>query len=389
MSYERYPNQRRGRNQEAWMEQTSLHHEISRLNALLSEERAKWFQENHRSSQLWQELEETKAQLDKQKSLKEVFIKKEKEVRQELQRLQKYTDAETLSSAKIASQVQSSIKQKKKKTLQQDYEELKVAHVISQERFSAELQLEKEKTKALQQQLDEAKHLYEELSNKYEMDVVALRQQAAAFQQEAAENQSQVDAEKQLQNHLKETSAKEIQQLREISQEKESKLQKELEQLVSSYSHLKTKHEMDVFALKVMSEAFLHQLSKDMQVSVQNNKEHLEKINNLQAENKTLNETMTQEIFNLEMICSNTQKNFEAEVDRLTAELKDQIEINLQLSSELKDRQLDSPNPEKPLLETPDGELTSPEKKKSFWKRTRHFLGLKKPGSWKKTKNAS
>ncbi|XP_037833437.1 putative mediator of RNA polymerase II transcription subunit 26 [Kryptolebias marmoratus] len=381
MSYQRYPNQRRGRNQEAWMEQTSPHHEISRLNALLSDERAKWFQENHRSSQLWQELQETKAQLDKQKSLKEVFIKKEKEVRQELQRLQKYSDAETLSSTKIASQVQSSIKQRKKKSLQQDYEELKVAHVMSQERFSAELQQEKEKTKALQQQLDEAKRSYEELSNKYEKEVVALRQQAAAFQQQAAETQSQVDAEKQLQNHLKETSAQEIQKLREISQEKESKLQKELEQMATSYSHLKTKHEMDVSALKVMSEAFLQQLCKDMHVSVQNNKESLETINNLQAEN----ETMTQENFNLEMICS----NFEADVDRLTAELKDQIEINLQLSSELKDTQLDSPNPEKPLLETPDGELTSPEKKKSFWKRARHFLGLKKPGSWKKTKNAS
>ncbi|KAG8005263.1 hypothetical protein GBF38_011243 [Nibea albiflora] len=69
------------------------------------------------SCQLNQELEETKEQLKRQKSLKEMFINKEKETRRELERLKKYTDPETLSTAKIANQVRDTTKRKKKKTL--------------------------------------------------------------------------------------------------------------------------------------------------------------------------------------------------------------------------------------------------------------------------------
>lgn len=63
--------------------------------------------------------------------------------------LQKYSDAETLSTTKIATQVGNTIKRKEKKHLQKDYEELQVAHIISQEKITAELQADREKNKLL------------------------------------------------------------------------------------------------------------------------------------------------------------------------------------------------------------------------------------------------
>lgn len=136
------------------------------MNALLRDERAKWFHENHTAGQLWQGLEEMKAQMEKQKSPKALFIKKEKDVRQELQTVQKHCAADTLSSAKVASQLQSDLKHKKNKLLQQDDEELKVAHVISQEKISSELQPVKQKKETLQKQLDEAERRSDELNTK-------------------------------------------------------------------------------------------------------------------------------------------------------------------------------------------------------------------------------
>ncbi|KAG8003182.1 hypothetical protein GBF38_007565 [Nibea albiflora] len=69
------------------------------------------------SCQLNQELEETKEQLKRQKSLKEMFINKEKETRRELERLKKYTDPETLSTAKICQPGQRHHQEKEEETL--------------------------------------------------------------------------------------------------------------------------------------------------------------------------------------------------------------------------------------------------------------------------------
>lgn len=78
-----------------------------------------------------------------------MFINREKETKKELERLQNYSNAETLSTANIAIQVRNTIKRKKKEDFQQDNEEVQVAHIISQEKFNAELQ----KNKVLQDDL--------------------------------------------------------------------------------------------------------------------------------------------------------------------------------------------------------------------------------------------
>ncbi len=105
------------------------------------------------NSRLSKELEETKAQWQRQKDLKEMFINREKETRRELERLQKYSDPETLSTARIATQVNNNIKRRKKRDLQTDYEELKVAYIVHQKQLNNELQVEKERNIALQNEV--------------------------------------------------------------------------------------------------------------------------------------------------------------------------------------------------------------------------------------------
>ena len=51
-----------------------------------------------------------------------MYINQSKEKQKEIERLQKFAGAETLNTAKVASQVQNAIKHKKKKLLQTDYE---------------------------------------------------------------------------------------------------------------------------------------------------------------------------------------------------------------------------------------------------------------------------
>ncbi|XP_030295265.1 uncharacterized protein LOC115595216 isoform X2 [Sparus aurata] len=62
---------------------------------------------------LIQELEDTKEQLRKQKTLKEMYINRGKETTRELDRLRKYSDDVTLSNAKIATPVRDNTRQKK------------------------------------------------------------------------------------------------------------------------------------------------------------------------------------------------------------------------------------------------------------------------------------
>ncbi|GLD61487.1 uncharacterized protein AKAME5_001329400 [Lates japonicus] len=108
-----------GTNQNHRMERHALQQEIWHLRDLLSTERANCCREHNWKIQLSHELDETKQQLANQKWLKEV---------------------------------RNDIKRKKKKDLQQDYEELQVAFTVCQERLNSELQ-EKDKIKVLQEDL--------------------------------------------------------------------------------------------------------------------------------------------------------------------------------------------------------------------------------------------
>ena len=104
---------------------------------------------------LIQELEDTREQLKRQKTLKEMFINRGTETARELDWLRKNSDDVTLSKAKIAAQVRDETKWRNKKDPQIDYEELKVAYLINEEKYRAALQEEKDKNKLLQEELDQ------------------------------------------------------------------------------------------------------------------------------------------------------------------------------------------------------------------------------------------
>lgn len=88
--------------------------------------------------------------LDKERGLEEQAMNKERETRRQLERLQKFSNPETLSTVNIASQVRDTIKKKSFKLLQTDYVMLQVAYKRSEEKFTADLQAEAEKNKHLQ-----------------------------------------------------------------------------------------------------------------------------------------------------------------------------------------------------------------------------------------------
>lgn len=164
------------------------------------------------------------------KSWKKCTSTGKKKQRRELERLKQYSDAETLSAVKTATQVRGSIKRKEKVILK-DYEDLLVAHTIGQE-----------KNKALQEQLERIRASYSEVSPRYDTDVLAARQQANNFQQELEmERKSHADRVKKdmhlIQNlrakvgTLRQKMAEEIKVLQKTATDKEMLFQRELEEL--------------------------------------------------------------------------------------------------------------------------------------------------------------
>lgn len=161
-----------------------LRQEVSELQQNLTEEIANGFSLENKNISLDKELNEAKFQWERQKTLKEMYINRGKETKRALESLEKYTNPETLSSAKIAAQVRNHIKRKKKKDLQKDYEELQVAHIISQEKLTAELQVEKEKNTFLQNEVDRISASYHEVNLRYDAGVVTVGQKAESLQRE-------------------------------------------------------------------------------------------------------------------------------------------------------------------------------------------------------------
>ncbi|KAK2844899.1 hypothetical protein Q5P01_011558 [Channa striata] len=218
------------------VEENPLHKEVMRLSDQLKKER-NW------RIQLSQHLDETKQQLARQKSLKEMYINKEKELKSQLEMMEKYADAETLSTSKIAAQVRDNIKQKKKKVLQKDYEELKVAYTVSQEKLTAELQ----KAQAFKEELDQLRASYEEVNLKYDTTVLTAKQQVDNIQQQL-EKEIKCHTDREANDHLLIQSlraemdgvyqkmAGEIEVLKLYAADKETVFLNELEQLKTQLS---------------------------------------------------------------------------------------------------------------------------------------------------------
>ncbi|CAB1455277.1 unnamed protein product [Pleuronectes platessa] len=193
---------------------------ISYLIQQLAQENANLNTEYHWRIQLSRELEEHRQELCLQKKLKEMFINRGKETKQELEQLQKYSNAEALSATKIASQVNNTIKRKNKKDLQKDYEELKVAYIINQEKFNHEIQLEKDKTNILKVEMENLIASYDDF---YQIHITDQEKFNSELQEEKKKNNV-------LQKELKKLKASyhEVCQRQPTNQEKfNSELQEE------------------------------------------------------------------------------------------------------------------------------------------------------------------
>lgn len=169
--------------------------------------------------------------------------------RRKLKRLQKNRNAETLSTAKIATQVQNAIKQKKKKRLQREFGELKVAQHKSQQMFTTELQKVRMTNAALQEKLDKLRDSHREISLIYEAEILTIRQQADKLQQELKKEVS-AHAERVPQDHLVERNLRaEValhQKMASLTQreplEQELALQKDMEELTTQLLQLSLNH---------------------------------------------------------------------------------------------------------------------------------------------------
>ncbi|XP_077948477.1 uncharacterized protein LOC144388961 [Gasterosteus aculeatus] len=109
------------------------------------------------SSSVFQQLQECREELARQKGLKEMFINREKATRDEMERLKRASNPETMITFGIASQARTTIKTKKKKDLQMEYENMKTSYVILEHKFSSQLQLEREEKQTLLDELEQLK----------------------------------------------------------------------------------------------------------------------------------------------------------------------------------------------------------------------------------------
>ncbi|XP_034728813.1 uncharacterized protein LOC117945432 [Etheostoma cragini] len=172
---ENLDNQEEGGRQQ---EKASNTQELRKLNDFWRHEHEKYLQEHQMKLQLRKELEMTKHQLVHEKALKEMFIYKASEADNALKRLRKCLFNIDMV---IANGVHNERKQKK--VFQKELEELQVAHKISQQRFSAELKVEKDKIIGFQQELKRLKAPYQ-INRRDERKLKAEREESDGLQEE-------------------------------------------------------------------------------------------------------------------------------------------------------------------------------------------------------------
>lgn len=180
--------------QNIFLEYRVLQQEASKLKTMIATEQARCFHQHENIMHLQQQLEQTAIRCQQQKTLKEMYINREKETRRKLETLMKNSDEKGLRAARIASLARQTARRKKKKDLQADFEELQVAYTVSQEKFTADLQAQVDNRDHLRKQLEtlQASHQQEQL--RYDDELRSVRQQVASLQHELDTQIQQNDA---------------------------------------------------------------------------------------------------------------------------------------------------------------------------------------------------
>ncbi|XP_044000287.1 trichohyalin-like [Gambusia affinis] len=276
-----------------------LDEEIQRLNSCLEMENAR-LEENQNMADLEAKLEEMDLKIKQEEALRERLIKEAEEAKRELERLEREEREETSSDpvdvnpAVIASKFHENVKNMKK-PLQQEFEELKEAHLLSREAFIAGIQAEREKNEALQEELDQLQTSYKELQSKYEAEVTLVRQEAETekFYEE------RLSEEQRLLENLRAEKDEMIQEMSQkitVLQDSERLLEKELNQLKCSYNELNCNYKSDVCELKQVVERYRQDARREKDAKLEREEKNLQLINKLRAEKEELSQKMEREI---------------------------------------------------------------------------------------------
>nr|XP_046255267.1 hyaluronan-mediated motility receptor-like [Scatophagus argus] len=228
------------------MECPAPRQETEELKDALAKEKALCSDQQNIIKELRKQLDETKKELKRQKSLKETFIIKAKETNRDMERLKKHCDPHTLRTANIADPSETT-REKKKRVLHNDYEKLQMAYIIRKEKFTAELQAEKEKNQFLQAQLDTSSAIYHDLHKMYQNDANKAREMANVLRCELEKEYQQrmilLKYHEELQEkyrHSQETLTAELQ----AEREKKILLQQELDSMKVSYREDQLRYEV-------------------------------------------------------------------------------------------------------------------------------------------------
>ena len=262
----------------------ALSQENAELKKKLVEEKTKYVSQKKLTVQLRQELAQTRNQLEKDNRLNEMDINKPKKYSVQST---KYSDPTGDSN-----HVRNNTKRKKKTGLQEDYMEVEVSHIINKDKSRAELQVDKDTIKLLQDELGLMKASHNEITEE-------LLSQKENFPVE-------LHAEKEKNRLLQEELQKTCVSYHEISQRYENDIiavrqqahnaQLQFEKISVLLLEISQRYQTDVIAVRQQADTLQHELEKEVKSHADTVLVGSQVINNLRAELDTLCQKMAKGI---------------------------------------------------------------------------------------------
>ncbi|XP_035513404.1 myosin-3-like [Morone saxatilis] len=389
-----------------------VHQKVEQLEARLCEERTKCFTESSTRLQYGQELEDAK--LQKQKTLKEMYINREKETSRELEKttvsyrelsLQYETEVTAVKQQAEPFPQELSQEINQKTLLQQQYEDLQV-------KFAAE-QVE---NKNLEEEMQRISVSHHGIILRYESELTNVTQQAETLQHQLDQ---EIEQKTLLQNNYEDLKGRFEAEL-QAEQDKNKILEEELQRINASYHDVSFRYETYIITATQQVETLQRELDQHM-------KSHADMASEGWCIIDDLRDEWEEEISILRQNTIKTEMFYKRELEELKTQLSAQISLNLQLSipnapaiETMEEAEVSEEKPckqqesitnaptsetieeaegseEKPCkqqesitnaptsepIEEAEGSEERQPKTPSKWQRI-HFLGLRKPQSWKK-----
>lgn len=309
-----------------------------------------------------------------------------------------------------------------KEALLKQVEELKAQLQKAEDHSFFQEQKVTELSTNLESEVNENESLWnqvEYLTNELNRTKTWTQQQSNLFRKERAQCFKEQTLRIQLGQQLEETKKQLAHQKsqEELLVNKEKETRSELETLKVSCQEIHQRYETELRAEKQKSYTLQQQLETENKSHAERVSEYHEQIQRLKAEQGALQQKVEQEIKLLQQDASERETIFCRELEDLKIKLHEQTSTNVkeevnqalhtpdtpQLMDELRDDVCEQqeeqeeeeslPNLQEPeaLKKARDPEQKAPEKKKtpSLWKRTRHFLGLRKKKKEKREKEST